>query len=204
MGFIFSKILFIKNFCYEKKEYFVPIFGNECCGKSTIINKLRQEKGEFIIPHIGIKMEVTYKKLRIEELLPFSIKPIVLWKYYLTIIDGLILVVDSSNKESIEETADIFWKYFAESVRNINILIVANKQDLKEALSVDEISSILKLENLNENKWKIVPNSFNNLDELYKGLDWIDNLLKIDSKNFLNHTNNDSQIKFRKLFNSIP
>ena len=149
-------------------------------------------------------MEVTYKKLRIEELLPFSIKTIVLWKYYLTIIDGLILVVDSSNKESIEETADIFWKYFAESVRNINILIVANKQDLKEALSVDEISSILKLENLNENKWKIVPNSFNNLDELYKGLDWIDNLLKIDSKNFLNHTNIDSQIKFRKFFNSIP
>ena len=103
--------------------------------------------------------------------------PIVVWKYYFQNIDGLILVIDSSSKESIEETADIFWNYLAESVKNINILIIANKQDLKEALSIDEISSILKLENLTENKWKIVPNSLYNSDKLYKGLDWMDSLL---------------------------
>ena len=176
MGYVFSKILFIINYCYKEEEYLFSMFGNDSCGKSTIINKLRQEKGQSSIT-IGMKIEVTYKKLRIEELVPFFTMPIVVWKYYFQNIDGLILVIDSSSKESIEETADIFWNYLAESVKNINILIIANKQDLKEALSIDEISSILKLENLTENKWKIVQNSLYNSDELYKGLDWIDSLL---------------------------
>ena len=101
----------------------------------------------------------------------------ILWKHWLNNIDALIIVIDSCNKEFIEETCDIFWNYFAEKTGKIPALFLANKIDVKESLSVDEICSLLKMKDLTERPWKIEGATRNNLEGIIKGLNCLDIIL---------------------------
>ena len=68
-------------------------------------------------------------------------------------------------------------EFFSELDNKIPILIIANKQDVEGALSLNEISYISNLKNLYEKEWKIVGASLDYYSEFYKGLDWLDSLL---------------------------
>ena len=178
MGYIFSKILSMQNYCF-KKECFITIIGPEGSGKSSLINKLRKDMGLPILPpHIGMSQKVKYNRFNLEIIFLFNKgKTMALWKYYIDKIDAIILVLDSSNIESIKESADIFWDYFAKSDKNFPILIYANRLNLEGALTLDDISFIFNLKNLNKKQEKIIGNENYNSDEIYKGLDWLDTLL---------------------------
>ena len=80
----------------------------------------------------------------------------ILWKYYFNNIDCTIVVLDSSNTESIKESVDIFWDYFAKNDNNFPVLIFVNRLNLEGALSIDNICSIFNLKNLDEKLWKII------------------------------------------------
>eukprot|EP01084_Bolivina_argentea_P205530 351091_1 len=58
------------------------------------------------------------------------------------------------------------------------LLIYANKQDLPNAMSVEEIKNELELDKITNRKWHIQPCSALNGDGLHEGIDWIYNKLK--------------------------
>ena len=178
MGYIFSKFLLIQNYCF-KKECFIPIIGPEGSGKSFLINKLRKDMGLPILPsHLGISQNIKYNRFKLEIIPLFNKgKAMILWKHYINNIDAIILVLDSSNIESIKESADIFWDCFVKNDKNFPILIYANRLNLEGALSLDDICSIFNLKNLNKKHRKIFGSDKHNSDEIYKGLDWLDSLL---------------------------
>jgi len=56
----------------------------------------------------------------------------------------ILIVIDSNDKERLEEAIESF-EYIlkADELKNLPILIMANKQDLNETLSPDEITLFL-------------------------------------------------------------
>ena len=66
------------------------------------------------------------------------------WKYYYSSIEGIIFVIDSSNKERIHEARDeLLSMLHNEETKHIPIVVFANKQDLAGAVRVEEIIDIL-------------------------------------------------------------
>ena len=64
--------------------------------------------------------------------------------------------------------------------KHIPILIFANKQDIYNAFTVDEISKLLKLEDIPaRNLWYIQSSCATTGDGLYEGLDWLSNTMKM-------------------------
>ena len=58
-------------------------------------------------------------------------------------------------------------------VRDSTLLVFANKQDLKGALSAEEIQEVLELDKIKTHHWKIVWCSAVTGDNLLEGMDWL-------------------------------
>ena len=61
----------------------------------------------------------------------------------------------------------------ADELRDAVLLVFANKQDLPNAMSVNEVSKRLGLNQIKNRKWKIQTTCATSGDGLYKGLDWL-------------------------------
>ncbi|KAM9945329.1 hypothetical protein ACTFIT_003585 [Dictyostelium discoideum] len=100
-----------------------------------------------------------------------------LWpNYYTDETNGLIFVVDSSDQERIEEVR-LEIKKLDENIKifkNHPFLIFANKQDLKNSLSIEQLIDKLELNKLSLNrKWHIQSSNAITGDGLEFGLNWL-------------------------------
>ena len=87
---------------------------------------------------------------------------------------GLIFVVDSNDRERIQEAHDELAKMLNEDeLRDAILLIFANKMDLPQAMSVGEITEKLGLQDIRSRKWYIQSTCATTGDGLYEGLDWL-------------------------------
>ncbi|VDQ05092.1 unnamed protein product [Trichobilharzia regenti] len=103
--------------------------GLDAAGKTTILYKLKLGEVVTTIPTIGFNVEtVEYKNISF------------------TVWDGLIFVVDSNDRDRIGESADELNKMLSEDeLRDVVILVFANKQDLPNAMSTAEVAEKLRL-----------------------------------------------------------
>lgn len=90
-------------------------------------------------------------------------------------IKALIFVIDSCDREG---TAQAYWKlHRLIDKRHLNqkpILILANKQDLPNAMTLDEIREKLCLNQLDKNiKWHLQPTSASQNTGIKEGLQWL-------------------------------
>merc|ERR1711916_364944 len=102
-----------------------------------------------------------------------------LWSHYYEGTDVLIYVVDSNDRERMEECREELQSLLqAAELRNAVVLIYANKQDLPNALPVANVTERLKLSHVYGKQWHV--QSANSLqgDGLIEGLDWVSNALK--------------------------
>ncbi|PKU28091.1 adp-ribosylation factor-like protein 5a [Limosa lapponica baueri] len=68
----------------------------------------------------------------------------------------VIVVVDSTDRERISVTKEELYKMLAhEDLKKAGLLIFANKQDVKECMTVAEISQFLKLTSIKDHQWHI-------------------------------------------------
>ena len=72
-------------------------------------------------------------------------------------VNGLIWVIDSNDPARIEESREEFMKVLNdESVpRGIPLLVLANKQDLPQAISTSKVVELLGLHSLRGHKWHV-------------------------------------------------
>lgn len=74
-----------------------------------------------------------------------------LWRYYYPNTEVLILVVDSNDRERMDECRDELTKLMCEEkLRECCLLIMANKQDLPNAMSAHEMANQLDLNKLSQ------------------------------------------------------
>ncbi|XP_010485647.1 PREDICTED: ADP-ribosylation factor 1-like 2 [Camelina sativa] len=178
MGQTFRKLF---DTFFGNQEMRVVMLGLDAAGKTTILYKLHIGEVLSTVPTIGFNVEkVQYKNVIFtvwdvggqEKLRP-------LWRHYFNNTDGLIYVVDSLDRERIgkakQEFQDIIRDPF---MLNSIILVFANKQDMRGAMSPREVCEGLGLLDLKNRKWHIQGTCALQGDGLYEGLDWLSSTLK--------------------------
>jgi signal recognition particle receptor subunit beta len=94
--------------------------------------------------------------------------------------DALIFVVDSNDRERVEQAQCELHKLLAEDeLRGATVLVYANKQDLPNAMSAAELKSKMEMSATRpDHDWYIQGCCAVNGEGLCEGLDWLSSSLK--------------------------
>merc|ERR1712149_77969 len=138
------------------KEMRILMVGLDAAGKTTILYKLKLGEVVTTIPTIGFNVEtVEYQNTQ-----------------------GLIFVVDSNDRDRVEDAREELTKMLnEEEMRDAVLLVFANKQDLPNAMAASEVTDKLGLHNLRHRQWFIQSACATTGDGLYEGLDWMSRTL---------------------------
>ncbi|XP_060075407.1 ADP-ribosylation factor 4 [Ylistrum balloti] len=165
---------------FGSKQMRILMVGLDAAGKTTILYKLKLGEIVTTIPTIGFNVEtVEYKNISFtvwDVGGQDKIRP--LWRHYFQNTQGLIFVVDSNDRERIDEAKEELNKMLNEDeLRDAMLLVFANKQDLPNALSVGEITERLGLNQKRGKPWFVQTACATAGTGLYEGLDWLSNEL---------------------------
>ena len=103
-----------------------------------------------------------------------------LWKDIYSDTDFVIYVIDASNKEKIDEAVEEFQKLLKEEeLKECPVLIYANKQDIKEALTPNEITQKIQADFsvLRNRIWLVQGSDAIGFKGINEGMDWIKGVL---------------------------
>ncbi len=96
------------------------------------------------------------------------------WKNYFENTDGLVYVVDSSDEVRLKECTEELTSLLTEdALKNVPLLVFANKQDLQFALEAEEIMSFLTLMEIKDRTWTIQACSAVTKEGLQEGMEWL-------------------------------
>jgi hypothetical protein len=96
------------------------------------------------------------------------------WATYYRGTHAVIIVVDSTDRTRISIVRDELFKLLEhEDLQPAVVLVFANKQDLKDAMSPAEISDALSLHSIKRHDWHIQACCALTGEGLYDGLGWI-------------------------------
>ena len=154
----------------------ILMLGLNGAGKTTILYQLKMGEAVKTIPTIGFNVEtLDYKGMAITVWDVWGQDKIrVLWKHYYHNTDGLIFVVDSTERESLEDVAyEIKKMVDEEELRFCPILVWANKQDLNTALPPGEIAERLNMGQYSGRLWLVQGSSGTTAFGLKEGIDWL-------------------------------
>merc|ERR1712045_118475 len=172
---------------FGKKEMRILMVGLDAAGKTTILYKLKLGEIVTTIPTIGFNVEtVEYKNINFtvwDVGGQDKIRP--LWRHYYQNTQGIIFVVDSNDRERIDDASgsdnsakeELHRMLAEDELRDAVVLVFANKQDLPNAMSVNEVTEKLGLNQLRNRQWYIQSTCATTGDGLYEGLDWLSNTL---------------------------
>ncbi len=177
MGNLFAKLW--DRFA-GKKEQRILMVGLDSAGKTTILYKLKLGEVVTTIPTIGFNVEtLDYKNISFtvwDVGGQDKIRP--LWRHYYQNTNGVIFVVDSNDRDRIDDARDELHKMLNEDeLREAVLLVFANKQDLPNAMSVKEVTERLGLHSMRQRRWYIQATCATTGDGMYEGLDWLSDTL---------------------------
>jgi len=168
---------------FGKKEMRILMVGLDAAGKTTVLYKLKLGEVVTTIPTIGFNVEtVEYKNISFtvwDVGGQDKIRP--LWRHYYQNTQGIIFVVDSNDKERVDNSnnseasakEELHRMLAEDELRDAALLVFANKQDLPNAMSVADLTDRLQLNTIRNRKWYIQATCATTGDGLYEGLDWL-------------------------------
>merc|ERR1712193_571728 len=142
----------------SKKDQRILMVGLDAAGKTTVLYKLKLGEVVTTIPTIGFNVEtVEYRNIR------FTVWDIggqdkirKLWRHYYQGTQGLIFVIDSSDRDRIDDAREELHKMLREEeMRDVAVLVFANKQDLPNAMTAAEVTEKLGLPQTRGRQWFI-------------------------------------------------
>mmetsp|Transcript_27400 Transcript_27400/g.31265 ORF Transcript_27400/g.31265 Transcript_27400/m.31265 type:complete len:189 (-) Transcript_27400:205-771(-) len=170
----------LKKLKSKEKEVRLLILGLDNAGKTTILKKFCGEPIDKIEPTLGFNIKtVEHDGFSLSFWDVGGQKSIrAYWKNYFESTDGLIWVVDSVDRIRLglckQELQNLLKE---EKLAGASLLVLANKQDIKGALTMKEIGQILNLSDENpifQNRhWSIQSCSAVTGDGLAEGINWI-------------------------------
>ena len=94
-------------------------------------------------------------------------------------VSGLLYVVDSSDRDRIEESRDeLFAILEDDAMREVPVVVIANKQDLPHAISPAKMVDALELRKLTRQKWHIQGACAVNGDGIYEAMETMGRYVK--------------------------
>jgi len=164
------------NLVWPKKEIRILVLGLDNAGKTTLLYRLKIGEVVTTIPTIGFNVEsVTYKNLNFNVWDlggQTSIRPY--WRCYYPNTQAIIFVVDSTDIDRLQTAAEELLTMLNEDeLREVSLLVFANKQDQPGAKGTVEISQALQLGDLRDRNWTIKPCSAIDGSGVNEGMDWL-------------------------------
>ena len=172
MGQIATKIW---NSFYGIKDCRILLLGQDAAGKTTITYKMKLGEVLQSTPTIGFNVEtLEFKGIK------FNIWDIggqnkirQLWRHYFPNTNGIIFVIDSSDRLRIKEAKqEIDFLMQDEDLKGCPQVILANKLD-QGVMSVAEVIDQLELQNIRGREWFCQGTSALTGSGLYEGFDWM-------------------------------
>uniref|UniRef100_A0A8C0DXI0 ADP-ribosylation factor n=1 Tax=Balaenoptera musculus TaxID=9771 RepID=A0A8C0DXI0_BALMU len=175
MGFTISSLF---SPLFSKKQMRILMAGLDAAGKTTILYKLKLGEIVTTIPTIGFNVETVEYKNNCFTVCDVGgqdkIRP--LWRHYFQNTQGLIFVVDSNDRERIQEGEEELQKMLQEDeLQDAMFLLFANKQDLPNAMAISEMTGKLGPQSLRNRTWYVQATCATQGTGLYEGLDWLSN-----------------------------
>ncbi|GJC79829.1 ADP-ribosylation factor family protein [Colletotrichum tofieldiae] len=188
---------------FGSKEMRLLMLGLDAAGKTTILYKLKLGQDVTTIPTVGFNVEtVTYKNVKFNVWDvggQDKIRP--LWRHYFSGTQGLIFVIDSSDRARIEEAKSELHRIINDrEMKDSLLLVFANKQDINgataataatfpttrkslthmtiTAMKPQEVTEALSLSKLKDKVWYVVPSCATTGEGLLEGLAWLSNNVK--------------------------
>merc|ERR1719476_893193 len=140
MGLSFSRVW---DRIVGKVDQRILMVGLDAAGKTTVLYKLKLGDVVTTIPTIGFNVEtVDYRNIS------FTVWDVGgqeklrrLWRHYYQGTNGLIYVVDSNDRDRVEDAREEMFKILQEDeMRDAVVLVFANKQDLPNAMTAAEVT----------------------------------------------------------------
>ncbi|MHA2363445.1 MAG: ADP-ribosylation factor family protein [Candidatus Hodarchaeales archaeon] len=98
-----------------------------------------------------------------------------LWKSYMENTNGVIFVVDAADPKRFPEAKMEIWNFIfnQRELDNVPVLVLANKQDLDEAVDSGTLVRSLELEKVQHRSFILYPVSAKTAHNLTEAMDWL-------------------------------
>ncbi|KAJ7597497.1 ADP-ribosylation factor [Mycena floridula] len=191
MGLTFSALF--SNLLGNKEMRKSIRVGLDGAGKTTILYKLKLGETVTTIPTIGtffalwLTLSSGFNVETVEyRNISFTVWDVggqdrirALWRHYYQNTQGVIFVVDSSDRDRVQDAREEIQKMLAQDeLTDAQLLVFANKQDLPNSMSASELTDKLGLHALRSKNWYIQAACASTGDGLYEGLEWLANNMK--------------------------
>ncbi|XP_052105352.1 ADP-ribosylation factor-like [Mytilus californianus] len=164
----------------------VLMLGLDAAGKTTILYKIKLNETVATIPTIGFNVETVNPCKGVSFTVwdvggQDRIRP--LWRHYFQNTEGLLYIIDSNDRERMAEAREELYGILQnDEMRNVPLVVVANKQDLPNALSPSQVAEGLHLHKLTGHKWFIHGSCASTGEGIYESLKEMAHLVKEHKK----------------------
>ncbi|NWI14643.1 ARL14 protein, partial [Crypturellus soui] len=144
------------------KQGNILMLGLDSAGKSSLLYRFKYNDDFLTIPTIGFNVDM------IESQKDFTLtfwdvggqhKMRQLWGSFLEDTDGLLYVVDSADHKRMEESKKELERVLrSEVIKNVPVVLLANKQDLPGALNAEEVTRRFHMKKYcSDRNWYVQP-----------------------------------------------
>ncbi|CDW87723.1 UNKNOWN [Stylonychia lemnae] len=174
---------FLQTDCILMKQFLLYQVMINCQALMAFILSISEFRAVFLIYIIAVGFNVetvTYKNLKFQVwdlggqtgLRPY-------WRCYYQDTNAVIFVIDSADKERVEVARqELELMLQEEELKGVPVLVLANKQDLPNALNDQEICSGLGLTSIKNRPWSLFKISAMNGTGLQEAFEWLVDTLK--------------------------
>ncbi|OCT80828.1 ADP-ribosylation factor-like protein 14 [Xenopus laevis] len=144
------------------KQARILILGLDDAGKSTVLYKFKFKEPFITIPTVGFNVEMIHTEKHLQ-LTMWDVggqqKLRSFWCHYFENTDGLVYVVDSNDSKHLNESKKEFQHVLQnELIKNVPVVLLANKQDLPGALNAEEITRKFNMKRYcSDRDWYVQP-----------------------------------------------
>ncbi|KAG1672580.1 hypothetical protein FOA52_010681 [Chlamydomonas sp. UWO 241] len=179
MGVLFSTLSRMWGF---QQQIRIVMVGLDAASKTTILYKLKLGATLPTFPStVGFNVEtVEYKNISFTVWdVGSQTKIRRLWHHYYKDTQGMIFVVDSADRERMDEAKDELHAMMSDGdmPRDAVLLVFANKRDLPAAMTAAEITDALELRSVRHHEWHIQPACAITAEGLYEGFTWLSDVI---------------------------
>ena len=164
----------------------ILILGLDNAGKTSCLKRFSDEEIDHIMPTQGFNLKQLQQEGFDAKVWDLGGQKAIrkYWEdYYGDDTDALIFVIDSSDKRRLEEAGLELLKLLKQQkLSNVPVLVLANKQDLVHAQTIEVISKKLLFSGIHDRPWSIQPCSAKSGEGLKDGLMWTMQIIKSNRK----------------------
>lgn len=180
---MFSLFYGLWKYVFSKTEFHVLILGIDKAGKTTLLEKLKSQYSNLeglppdrIVPTVGLnigRVEVSNSKLVFWDLGgQLGLRSI--WEKYYEEAHAVVFVVDTACPSRFEDSKLALEKVLRhEDLQGAPLLILANKQDLAESVTAEEVARYLDLKKLDERVYNFQAVSAFDGTGIKESVDWL-------------------------------